>query len=335
MFSSKNKKTEKEEKINEKDISDQIERDLIVHNMPNQEKILGTVSNPLAAGKVSLQGHVAEKKKFKIVGVLIMFFGFIVIAAIVYFAYIYTIAPAANKNKIEIKPENEIKKSEEELQASSTEPAPVLDLNNNNDTVLIEAVEVSGSEVDEADDAPLLDSDGDGLYDEEEIILGTSKDNQDSDGDGYNDLQEILNSYNPAGVGRIEDNSNLVFYHNQAYSFNFLYPVAWLTNQLNDNTFVLEAADSSYFQVSVMKNDNKSGIVSWYENMFKDESVSLDRLIVKSDFEAIKSADGLNFYITEESRENIYALSYIPINSERRAYKNIFNLMLNSFTFKK
>lgn len=48
-----------------------------------------------------------------------------------------------------------------------------------------------------------LDSDGDGLLDEEELIYGTDKNNPDSDGDNYLDGDEVLNGYNPLGKGKL------------------------------------------------------------------------------------------------------------------------------------
>ncbi len=48
-----------------------------------------------------------------------------------------------------------------------------------------------------------LDSDNDGLTDEEEITLKTNPDNPDTDGDSYNDGEEIANGYNPNGPGKL------------------------------------------------------------------------------------------------------------------------------------
>ncbi len=47
-----------------------------------------------------------------------------------------------------------------------------------------------------------IDSDGDGLTDDQEIRLGSDPNNNDSDGDGYDDLTEYLHGYNLSGPGR-------------------------------------------------------------------------------------------------------------------------------------
>ncbi len=48
-----------------------------------------------------------------------------------------------------------------------------------------------------------MDSDNDGLTDEEEAQYGTDPDNPDTDGDGYLDGEEVRNGYDPIGEGRL------------------------------------------------------------------------------------------------------------------------------------
>ncbi|MDA3840023.1 MAG: hypothetical protein PF572_02950 [Patescibacteria group bacterium] len=50
-----------------------------------------------------------------------------------------------------------------------------------------------------------VDTDGDGLYDDQEIILGTSPELADTDGDGFSDKDEIDKGYNPLGEGKLEE----------------------------------------------------------------------------------------------------------------------------------
>ncbi len=49
-----------------------------------------------------------------------------------------------------------------------------------------------------------LDTDGDGLPDNEELIYGTNSVNPDTDSDGYLDGVEVENNYNPEGFGKLE-----------------------------------------------------------------------------------------------------------------------------------
>jgi hypothetical protein len=59
-------------------------------------------------------------------------------------------------------------------------------------------------------DSSLVDTDGDGLSDYEEVrIYFTNPLNPDSDGDGYLDGAEINNGYNPNGSGKLPGNLSL------------------------------------------------------------------------------------------------------------------------------
>lgn len=56
------------------------------------------------------------------------------------------------------------------------------------------------------EDSPdAIDSDNDGLLDEQEYMIGTNPYNPDSDGDGYSDYSEVTNGYNPLGDGKMTE----------------------------------------------------------------------------------------------------------------------------------
>ncbi|MCK5416512.1 hypothetical protein KAI92_03735 [Candidatus Parcubacteria bacterium] len=52
--------------------------------------------------------------------------------------------------------------------------------------------------------AEIIDTDKDGLPDEEEVRYNTDLNNPDTDGDGYSDFEEVKNGYNPTGEGRLK-----------------------------------------------------------------------------------------------------------------------------------
>lgn len=52
--------------------------------------------------------------------------------------------------------------------------------------------------------ANVLDTDGDGLTDEAELIWGSNPVMPDTDGDGYNDYTEVVHGYNPNGSGVLD-----------------------------------------------------------------------------------------------------------------------------------
>ena len=56
-----------------------------------------------------------------------------------------------------------------------------------------------------------IDTDGDGLSDDEERALGTDPLKADTDGDGYSDATEVRSGYNPLGTGKIRESGNYSF----------------------------------------------------------------------------------------------------------------------------
>ena len=342
FFSAKKKTAETEED----NVKDKVERELIVHNMPSQDKIVGSPHNPESAGQVSLSVESGKKKKdVKVIGVLIIVFGFIVIGLIVFLTYRFVIAPNVDR------PEPEAVTPVEEVVSDDIDDREDgVELTQDGSEIIVEEVEEEPdnieveedmedepmneefSGIDEKDLPPLLDSDEDGLYDEEEILLGTSIFLVDSDGDGYSDLEEVQNNYNPTGPGRLIESDYISEFSDQSFGFSFLYPSAWEPTVSSDLIF-FEESDGSLFQLALMENYDKSGILSWYENNFSDDDVLYENLISKDGLEAIISENGLNVYITNEARTNIYAFSYIPISQHRLTYINIFEMMYNSFNF--
>jgi hypothetical protein len=325
---------------------EKIAHDLIVHNMPSREKISGTIVNPKSAGKIDI-ASAPKKSNFKAVGVVIMVGGLIFIAAIVYLTYRFVISPTANKNKVLPVPvatsENSASSSQETagpVASSSTaltEEAIKISTDASSSTASSSQEEVMPEGSDGKDLSnlpPLVDTDADKLLDEEESLLGTSINLSDSDGDSYLDVAEIESGYNPAGSGLLKDNTLLSTYQNKNYAYSVLYPKSWLLNETNANLTVLTAADDSLIQISVLKNDAGLSILSWYEDSFPNDNISYDNVITKDGFEAVRSPDSLNVYLTEESRKNIFIISYIPASATRLAYPNIFKLLVNSFKFK-
>lgn len=61
---------------------------------------------------------------------------------------------------------------------------------------------ILGEKIIKTQAAAVLDSDNDGLADNQEIAYGTNPNSADSDSDGFNDKLEIDNRFNPLGYGR-------------------------------------------------------------------------------------------------------------------------------------
>lgn len=342
-FFGKKEKSNSQEDNSE--ITEKVERELIVHNMPRQEKFFGEIINPHSAGRISTDdNHYGAKKDFKIIGFLIIFFGIIIIGFIIFLTYRYVIAPTA-------KPTTNIKEVEKEViieapkEVELTSPEDSIDIPDEysdiDPVVVVEDVQNENNElmqeefpgVDVQELPPLIDSDIDGLFDEEELILGTSVFTKDSDGDSYNDLEEIENNYNPTGTGVLSDSLFIKKYQNDIYNFEFLYPSSWDINSAGDNLIVFEVEDGSLMQLSITDNYDSVSILNWYQNNFPEETIVYDKLISKPGYEGVVSQNGLNVYLTKEDRKNIFIFSYIPASPERLSLINIFQMIYSSFKY--
>jgi hypothetical protein len=73
----------------------------------------------------------------------------------------------------------------------------------------VPSLTASSSDALRPDGAPVLDTDGDGLSDDEEIVIGTRPDQRDSDGDGFDDGLEIRFGSDPLDASSIPDQSGV------------------------------------------------------------------------------------------------------------------------------
>lgn len=179
-----------------------------------------------------------------------------------------------------------------------------------------------------------VDSDEDGLSDDEEFVLGTNHQLVDTDGDGFSDLVELSNLYNPMGPGTLLDNINIDKYENKSFSYSILHPKSWEKRVLSDESSIFFSIDeSSFIQILVEKNEAKFSIKDWYANRFMtllDDS----KIIKNNKWEGLYSEDSLAFYLTDNKLENVYTILYTFPENRPNSYINIFNAMVKSFSLK-
>jgi cytoskeletal protein RodZ len=326
-----------------------VNQELIVHNMPS----VSTRSFVSGGTKAAVSGSqflsVPDKKnKHQTVGIIIIGLGIIFVGALVYLSYRFIIKPAAQAPTpaapVVSSTSTVVEKPTPLASTSSTsttaiveiEPS-VIDLINNPDVIESSSTASTTAsttieEVPVIETPPLLDTDSDGLSDDEELALGTNASLPDSDGDGYGDLSELGSGYNPTGSDKLTTSAFLTKYQNQTGKYEIYYPTAWTLKSLNnDYATIISAPDNSLMQISVQGNPNIQSISGWYGTTFPTETISSNRLQKGSGWEGVMGEDGLNFYLTDSNRENIYIISYIPALSDRLAYPNIFKMIINSF----
>ncbi len=344
MFGNKNKKIES----SDGDLTSRVNQDMVVRNMPNftRASVKPLNSNNQNQSSNSILPSSGKKQNFKMVGLVIIAGGLLFIGGLVYLSYIFIIKPQTNKDLVlntappVVVPaviSNLLATTTEEIVIStSTEVATVtpnvIELASTSDELIMNE-ELNGKQG--TDLPPLLDTDNDGLNDEEEQVLGTNASLADSNGNTYTDLVEINNGYDPVVSGKLNENPNLEKYVNKTLLYEMLYPKSWLANSLTgDATITFTAPDDSIIQVSVQDNSDHQSILGWYGTSFPDATITYEKLKSTPNWDGIFGANGLNFYLTDKKRNTVYIISYIPSVDGRVAYPNIFNLMINSLIVK-
>lgn len=347
MFGSKkkNKLTD-----NSAEIANKVNSDLLVRNMPSAARL--SASNVSASQGTSIKSNVLStvvrpENKHQAVGMMIIGGGLVLIGALVYLSYVFIIKPQTKPVTPPVANVQEPAKSSvinmqtatssDEVAAPSVSdvatvtPTTIDFVSSSSVTAMAE--ESSGRNSENL--PPILDADNDGLNNDEELVLGTNPDIGDSNANNYTDLVEINNGYNPNGTGKLSTNANLATYTNSAFAYNILYPKDWEFSSLSEDTvIVFNAPDDSIIQVSVQENTDKQGILAWYTDSFSDSLTTYDKLKSTASWDGIMSADGLNFYLTDKKKTNLYTISYIPAVSGRVVYPNIFKLMIDSLVIK-
>jgi len=318
--------------------------DLIVHNMPNREKLNGATgpSSIMAAG-FSL-AETPDKNNARTVGIIIVGVGFVLISVLVYLSYRFIIVPAMGNNqkaepiKNQIISETNLNDNEKLVTEIATKTEIILA--STTDFIDLNSLSSSSPEVGASSSvrelSMIIDTDEDGISDDEEAVLGTNAASPDSDNDTYPDQSELDNGYDPASKGKIGDNINLSTYNNLGYIYSILYPKEWEIKSLdNGAALILTAPDNSIIQISAQENTNHETILGWYNYAFPNITVTYDKLKSINDWDGLNSEDGSNFYLTDKDRKNILVISYIQSSEEGRIYPNIYKLVINSLKFKK
>ncbi|MFH1890442.1 MAG: hypothetical protein ABIJ91_02670 [Candidatus Kuenenbacteria bacterium] len=179
--------------------------------------------------------------------------------------------------------------------------------------------------------SPAIDSDNDGLTDQEEELYKTNKDNPDTDGDGYNDGEEAANIYDPirAGDAKLFNSDLMSAYNSTAFNFNLLYPLDFQIKESGNNVYFY-APTEEFIAVIIEENNDYSNIQEWYVGQFGTDG--LDAQFQEIDINntaAIKSTDGLRAYVMLD--EKIYSFIYnIGLRSDAN-YMTTFGMMIKSF----
>ncbi len=179
------------------------------------------------------------------------------------------------------------------------------------------------------------DSDGDGLFDKEEILLGTSTSTPDSDGDSYSDGAEVLNKYDPAGPGKLTANPGIGVYENKTFNYSLLYPKSWqVTTNGGDDSVMFNTGDNQFIQAIVQPNAGGQTLDAWYLEQLNVPEVDAGNRLSGTGWQGLKSPDGLTVYLMDDTGKFIFSLSYNTGGGQVMDYFNIFQLAIKSFILK-
>lgn len=179
-----------------------------------------------------------------------------------------------------------------------------------------------------------IDTDNDGLTDEEEKIFGTEIEKPDSDSDGYVDSLEVANLYNPLGFKpvRLLDSGKVKVYLNPTFNYSIFYPESWISQALdaNNKDVMFTSATGEFIEVLAEDNPLKMSVEAWYLSQSPGvEASQLEHFTTKEKFEGVKSPDGLVAYLP--SGDKIFVINYnIGLKTEVN-FLNTFEMMINSF----
>jgi len=305
-------------------IDQELEKNILIRVMPRKIK-----------GNLVKNGG----EQHKVIGLVIISVGILVVGAIIYLGYVFLINPQ-NKNKVAQNNTPNVEQSTEnntpitEVASVTTEtvtPAitPVAS------TTPVVVATSSPEVVAPTSTVNVVDTDKDGLSDSEESLLGTDPTKTDSDGDGYLDKAELDGLYNPAGSGKLADNTNIAQYKNSNPAYSVLYPKLWRIQKLTgSNSVIFSSADDYIIEIIAETGTDKNGIVDWYNNQFPDTTISSAEVITSASGEGVFNADASVFYLFDQAGKNIFTISYVPPSTGDLKYYNIFKMMINSFSAK-
>jgi len=312
-----------------------------IHRMPQNYKSgrFEISSSSEGSNVTPTKEHQQKNKK---IGLIIMIFGVILVIFLGYLIFSYISNPNFSFNSLfDFEKKEEIVNINdnvddtvnivEEDQVGEVIEEDLAEEGSQDEESVVEIEDIEEENLEEEFAYVFLDSDSDGLSDEEEYLLGSNYLQVDSDNDGYEDLSEVLNLYNPIGVNKLIDNINIEEFKNNSFNYSVLYPKSWDISILSDeSSVVFSINDNSFIQILVEKNEGQQNIGSWYGSRFFS-FINSEDIIINDDWSGLYSEDGSAFYLTDKDLKNVYTILYNFPENQTQSYINIFKTMVNSF----
>lgn len=182
-----------------------------------------------------------------------------------------------------------------------------------------------------------LDTDRDGLTDEEEDMIGTDSTLTDSDDDTYRDGEEIENFYSPLAVGniRLNETSFVQEYTNEDYMYSFLYPADWVVDPIDEEDpkdLIISSNANEFVNIIIEQKLPSETVTDWY--LRQAPTINRNQLKLyktKNDLNVVESPDGFTAYIGRDN--DVYIINYSIGLKDEADYPNMYRMIINSFDF--
>jgi hypothetical protein len=182
--------------------------------------------------------------------------------------------------------------------------------------------------------ANLIDTDGDGLTDVEEALLGTDPTKADTNGNGFPDLTELRNGYDPIKAGVRLSSSSAVMFYNFNNAATLVYPSTWSATENDTKDAVVFANNSqSTIKLSVQANSQSfPDITTWFQAEFN--GLTSGGSVSGPGWQGVYSPDQLTVYLMGTKTDKVYILSYSPAANDNPSIITFFHIMVKTLTIK-
>lgn len=325
----------------DKKIEDKVSSDFVTHNMPEPTRFSGQTFSSQTTGTIS-KPIVAKVSNHYTAGLIIIIGGLILVGALLYFGYSYFIKPYVLNTKV-----TDNTKIVEETPATSSEkvetPVTVPETITISEPVISTSTNeiASSTEIILPEETPIIsapvtvstiDSDADGLTDDEEKIVGTDPNKADTDNDGYLDLAEFKSGYDPLVPGKKTSETSAILNYQIDSKTTVIYPNTWeVTRSDLNQTVVFTDSDKAFIQAVYQDNSNKMSPILWFKEQFM--GLTPGESVIGTSWQGFYSQDGLAAYIFNKDLSKVYSFSCSPLTSDTTSV-TLFHLMIKTLIIK-
>lgn len=178
-----------------------------------------------------------------------------------------------------------------------------------------------------------LDSDSDGLTDQEELIYTTSPQGKDSDGDRFLDGNEVFHLYNPAATapGKLIE-SGLVRSLSASSGWVMYVPANWTSalDPADANRMVLQTGRGEQIVASVETNTSRQELAPWVAARINQPVETLGEFTTKGGLRGVYSPDRMQAWLAWG--DAVFRLTYDLQAQPFVNFRTTLEMMLNSLS---